>query len=139
MTSDKTIARASETALEPRSDRATRVMPHTSGDLFFHIVDSAERISMFMSGTTGRAHLTDKVTRMAVERSLEIISEAVRYIPDEVKALQPEIAWQHLTDLGDRRRQHYYLVDANLLWQIAERDLPPLKAFAERGIRESGA
>jgi uncharacterized protein with HEPN domain len=72
--------------------------------------------------------------RMAVERSLEIISETVQHIPDDVKARQPDIEWSLISDLGDRLRRDYYHIDANLLLQIIERDLLPLKAFAQRII-----
>jgi uncharacterized protein with HEPN domain len=54
-----------------------------------------------------------------------------------VKAQQPEIDWQGMVEFGNRLRHAYHRIDANLLWQIAERDLPPLKAFIERVMRES--
>jgi uncharacterized protein with HEPN domain len=69
---------------------------------------------------------------MIVERSFEIICEASRHLPANVKAQQPEIDWQGMVDFGNRLRHAYHRIDANLLWQIAERDLPPLKACVER-------
>ena len=42
-----------------------------------------------------------------------------------------------MVDFGNRLRHAYHLIDATLLWQIAERDLPPLKVFIERVMRES--
>jgi uncharacterized protein with HEPN domain len=74
---------------------------------------------------------------LAVERSFEIISEASRRIPIEVKAQRPEIDWLGMADFGNRLRHAYHRVDANLLWQIAERDLPPLKAFVESVVGNS--
>ena len=77
------------------------------------------------------------VLRLAVERSFEIMCEASRTIPNSVKAQYPEIDWQGMVDFGNRLRHAYHRIDPNLLWQIAERDLPPLKALAERIIRDS--
>jgi len=77
------------------------------------------------------------VPRLAVERSFEIMCEASRAIPNHVKAQHPEIDWQGMVDFGDRLRHAYHRIDPNLLWQTAERDLPPLKALAEGIIRNS--
>ena len=72
---------------------------------------------------------------MATERAFEIISEASRRIPQEVKAQQPQIDWQGMADFGNILRHAYHRVNADRLWEIAERDLPPLKAFAEKVIK----
>jgi uncharacterized protein with HEPN domain len=55
-----------------------------------------------------------------------------------VKAQHPEINWKGMVDFGNRLRHAYHNVDPNIVWEIIERDLPPLKAFVERVIRESG-
>jgi uncharacterized protein with HEPN domain len=115
----------------------TRLMPHTLVDLLFHTTDSINNIQFFLSRGSAGALTTDEATRMAVERSLEIISEAVQHIPDDVKARQPDIEWSLISDLGDRLRRDYYQIDANLLLQIIERDLLPLKTFAQRIIHGS--
>jgi uncharacterized protein with HEPN domain len=134
MTRDEIIAKLKEAAPALRAEGVKRLMPHTLVDLLFHATDSINNIQMFLSRGSAGALTTDKAMRMAVERSLEIISEAVQYIPDDAKARQPDIEWSLMSDLGDRLRRDYYLIDANLLIQIIERDLPPLKAFAQRII-----
>jgi uncharacterized protein with HEPN domain len=42
-----------------------------------------------------------------------------------------------MVDLGNRLRHAYHRVEPSILWEIAQHDLPPLKAFVERVIRES--
>jgi uncharacterized protein with HEPN domain len=42
-----------------------------------------------------------------------------------------------MLDLGNRLRHAYHRVEPSILWEIAQRDLPPLKAFAERIMREA--
>jgi len=74
--------------------------------------------------------------RLAVERSFESMCEASRRIPDDVKARHPEVDWQGMIDFGNELRHAYHRVDPTVLWEIAHRDLPPLKAVAERIIRE---
>lgn len=131
MTRDEIIAKLKETAPALRAEGVTRLIPHTLVDLLFHTTGSINNIQMFLSRRSAGTLTTDKAMRMAVERSLEIISEAVQHIPDDVKNRQPDIEWSLICDLGDRLRRDYYLIDANLLLQIIERDLPPLKAFAQ--------
>jgi uncharacterized protein with HEPN domain len=75
---------------------------------------------------------SDQLLRLAVERSLEIISEASRHIPDELKAQETRIAWHRMADLGNWLRHAYHRVDADLLWNIAKNDLAPLKSFIQR-------
>jgi uncharacterized protein with HEPN domain len=134
MTREEIIAKLKATASALRAGGVTRLMPHTLVDLLFHTTDSINNIQIFLSRGSAGALTTDKAMRMAVERSLEIVSEAVQHIPDDVKARQPDIEWSLISDLGDRLRRDYYQIDANLLLQIIERDLPPLKSFAQRII-----
>jgi uncharacterized protein with HEPN domain len=137
MTRDEIIAKLKEAAPALRAEGVTQLMPHTLADLLFHTTESINNTQMFLSRGSVGALTTDKAVRMAVERSLEIISEAVQHIPDDVKAQQPDIEWSLISDLGDRLRRDYYQIDANLLLQIIERDLLPLKTFAQRIIHGS--
>jgi uncharacterized protein with HEPN domain len=70
----------------------------------------------------------DLVARAALERFLEIISEASRHIPNDWKADHPEIPWRRIADIGNVMRHAYSAVDLSILWAIYERDLGPLEA-----------
>lgn len=67
--------------------------------------------------------------RLAIERLLQVVSEASRFIPDDVKAKNPAINWRGLADLGNWLRHAYHRTDADLLWDMIEDDLPPLETF----------
>jgi uncharacterized protein with HEPN domain len=112
-------------------------MPPTLADRLVHILAAIETIQTALASETLDDLATNRMLRLAVERSFEIMCEASRRIPDGVKAEHPEIDWQGMVDFGNRLRHAYHSVDPNILWQIAQRDLPPLKAFAERVMRES--
>jgi uncharacterized protein with HEPN domain len=113
-------------------------MPPTLADRLVHILESINTIQSLVAKTTFEDFAKDLLSRLAVERCFEIISEASRRIPDETKAQQPTINWRSLADLGNVLRHAYHRIDARTLWDHAERDLPPLKAFAERIMQESG-
>jgi uncharacterized protein with HEPN domain len=101
-------------------------MPPTVGDRLVHIRDAINDIEVLLRESTAANFAADKFRRMAVERSLEIICEASRRLPDSLKAQALDIDWQGMADFGNRLRHAYHRIDTILLWQIAERDLPPL-------------
>jgi uncharacterized protein with HEPN domain len=113
-------------------------MPPTLADRLAHILVSIKTIQTALSGKALEELRGDPILLLAVERSFEIICEASRRLPDGVKAQHPEINWKGMVDFGNRLRHAYHNVDPNIVWEIIERDLPPLKAFVERVIRESG-
>jgi uncharacterized protein with HEPN domain len=112
-------------------------MPPTLADRLVHILGAIDTIQTALAETAFEDFTKDLLLRLAVERSFEIICEASRRIPDNVKAQHPEIDWRGMIDFGNRLRHAYHRIDPNLLWQIAKRDLPPLKAFVEQVIRDA--
>ncbi len=111
-------------------------MPPTLADRLIHILQAIDNIQSFLADKTQADFEADIFLRLAVERAFEIISEASRRLPDEVKERETQINWQGMAALGNRLRHAYHRVEATLLWDIAKRDLPPLKAFADRIVRE---
>jgi len=70
---------------------------------------------------------SDRRLRQLVERNLEIISEASRRIPDDLKARHPHIPWRQVADIGNVLRHEYQKIDPEELRLVVERDLPPLE------------
>lgn len=62
----------------------------------------------------------DEFAIAALERFLEIISEASRHLPDGMKDTRPEIPWPRIADLGNVIRHSYQHVDIELLWPSAQ-------------------
>ena len=61
-------------------------------------------------------------------RCFEIVSEASRRLPDELKARHPEIPWRDIAGAGNIYRHDYEDVLERVLWQTLAHDLPPLLA-----------
>jgi uncharacterized protein with HEPN domain len=72
------------------------------------------------------------ILRRAIERSLEIISEASRFLPDRLKASEPAIDWVGMASFGNVARHGYDVVDWALILATARKDLPPLRSFLSR-------
>ena len=70
-------------------------------------------------------------TVYAVSRCLEIISEASRRLPDDLKARHPAIGWKQMAGAGNVYRHDYEDVAAESVWETVQRALPPLRAVIE--------
>lgn len=82
--------------------------------------------------------VAEKTTRLTVERLLEIVCEASRFIPDDMKRAEPEIDWRKMIDFGNLLRHAYHITKAEIVWNVVQIHLPALKSCAERHIRMSG-
>lgn len=92
-------------------------------DISYHI-DLAAR---FAAGFEYEAFRADLRTVFAVTRCLEIISEASRRLPNELKARHPSIAWKDMAGAGNIYRHDYEDVAAQHVWDAVQIDLPPLR------------
>jgi uncharacterized protein with HEPN domain len=95
----------------------------TSADRLKHIATAISNIRKIPVGHTRESFADDLAVRLAVERLLEVISEASRHISAEAKVQEPSIHWRRLADLGNRLRHAYHETDAGLLWEMIETDL----------------
>lgn len=112
-------------------------MQPTIAERLEHISTAIRNIRQFTTGHTRESFERDLAIRLAVERLLEVISEASRYIPSAAKSTEQHIDWRRLADLGNRLRHAYHETDAGLLWVMIENDLEPLDRFIERIAKES--
>jgi uncharacterized protein with HEPN domain len=112
-------------------------MPPTLADRLIHILTAINTIETMMSGKTLEAFDADLPLRWAVERALEIICEASHRLPDDVKARGRAIDWERMVNFGNMLRHAYHRTDAQIVFGIVSRDLPPLKAFVAEMMRQS--
>jgi len=112
-------------------------MPPTVEDRLRDILEAITEIEEMLAGVSLDQFSADKMRRMATERYLEVACEAERNLTDEVKHDAPAIEWQRMVDFGNRLRHAYHATDVNIVWNIVQNHLPPLKSFVERRIRAS--
>jgi uncharacterized protein with HEPN domain len=100
-----------------------------------HHIDLAARLE----GFDVAAFEADIRSVYAVTRCLEIISEASRRLPAELKARHADISWKQMAGAGNVYRHDYEDVAARLVWHTVHQALPPLKVAIEAEIiRRSG-
>ena len=76
---------------------------------------------------TVEAFMADTKTLLAVERCLEIISEASRDIPEVIRAEHPDIPWRRMADAGNVYRHIYDMVNPEIVWRVVKDDLSKLR------------
>jgi uncharacterized protein with HEPN domain len=80
----------------------------------------------------------DARTIYAVTRCLEIISEASRRLPDDLKARHPLIAWKQMAGAGNIYRHDYEDVAARYVWDTVQLALPDLRRVIEHELKRLG-
>jgi uncharacterized protein with HEPN domain len=84
-------------------------------------------IAHFIEGMNFQAFADDVRTLYAVTRCLEIISEASRKIPVEMKAKHPNVPWREIAGAGNVYRHDYEDVRARVIWQTSSEELNELR------------
>lgn len=94
------------------------------------IVDNIDAIETFTAQMDFMAFAADRKTVYAVVRALEIVSEASRRLPSELKARRPEIDRPAVAAAGNIYRHEYESVDEHLIWHTVRHDLRALHSVA---------
>ncbi len=96
------------------------------------IIEAIERIRQVLDGVSLESFEEDWAKRWLVERGIEVISEASRHLAEGMKTRRSEIPWSKVAGIGNILRHAYDRVAADVLWKLAQDDLPDL----ERVCRE---
>lgn len=92
------------------------------------LLDYIEQACTYVRDMTFEQYASDRKTQRAVERCIEVISEASRHIPDETKDKHPEIPWSDVAAIGNVFRHEYHNIAARIVWETVRLHLPPLEA-----------
>ncbi len=90
------------------------------------IVEAAELIGRYIAGLSFEEFEEDVEKQDAVARRLEIIGQAVKDLPEEVRRAHPSVEWRAIAGARDIVAHEYFRVDLELVWGMATKDVPLL-------------
>jgi uncharacterized protein with HEPN domain len=99
------------------------------------ILEAISEIQAFTLNMGFEAFSADAKTSKAVELDLIVIGEAANQIPDRVQEANPQIPWSLMRAMRNRLVHVYFSVDAKLLWDTVQKDLPELKTALDRLLK----
>jgi len=100
------------------------------------ILDSMKDTEEFVKGMGFDDFTQDKKTINAVIRSIEVIGEATKKIPESLKDKFPSVPWKKMARMRDKLIHQYFGIDIEILWQVVKKDLPNVKPLILK-VRES--
>jgi uncharacterized protein with HEPN domain len=95
-------------------------------DYLEDIRQAADKAITFLDDLSLQAFSTDEKTAYAVVRALEILGEAAKRIPQEVRDKYPQIPWRAMAGIRDKLIHDYVSVNLEIVWKTVTQDLPQL-------------
>jgi len=99
------------------------------------IIENMEKAERFVGSMSFDEFASHEMASYAVERCLEIIGEAVKNVPQEIRAKRPEVSWKDLAGLRDKCIHMYFGINHRRIWQVVKEDIPkfqvPIRSLIE--------
>ena len=111
-------------------------MKREAGDYIEDIINAMEKSTNFIKDLSYKKFIQDDKTVFAVVRALEIIGEAVKSIPNNLRKKYTEIPWKDMAGMRDKVIHEYFGVELSLVWKTVKEEMPPLKPLFEKMLRE---
>lgn len=102
-------------------------MPREHKAYLSDIIGSINKIENYSLDMSFQDFLQNDLVQDGVVRNLEIIGEAVKKIPVEIKRQKPEIEWKKLAGLRDILIHDYFGIDVVIIWDIVRNKVPEIK------------
>ena len=107
-------------------------------DFLNYTVHACHSIVSFVAGLSLDDYLADEKTRFAVMRGYEMLGEAVRHLPEQLKTAHPDIPWATMTAVRNRIVHGYFGIDDSILFATLDQDVKQLLPLLEALAREHG-
>jgi uncharacterized protein with HEPN domain len=100
------------------------------------MLSHAEEASALAVGLTRESLESDRLRQLALVRLLEIVGEAASQVTADLRARHPQIPWTGITRFRNRMTHGYHAIDLDIVWAVANDDLPPLITQLQEVIRQ---
>lgn len=103
-----------------------------------HIVDAIEAITSYVAGMDEAAFAADRRTIDAVLRNFQVIGEAARKIPKDVRQRYPALPWSEMEKMRHKIVHDYDRISVPTVWRTITDDLAPLLPLLSHLLAEKG-
>jgi uncharacterized protein with HEPN domain len=101
-----------------------------------HILDAINTVEEYLQGVNEEHFKATRLLQDGAIRQIEIVGEAVRHMPRDIRKTYPEIPWQDISGMRDKRIHDYFGVDIEKVWDTTQEDLPVLKEQVIRILKD---
>lgn len=103
------------------------------------ILEAIERIQTLTAGMDQQSYQEAGTVKLAVERLLQIVTEAAHRLGREATAICPGVDWRDIREMGNALRHDYDELLDHVLWNTIIADLPPLKMHVTAALKTLNA
>jgi uncharacterized protein with HEPN domain len=108
-------------------------------DYLRHILVEADYLVEQSRNLTPNQFQGDATLQRAFVRSLEVIGEATKQLPEALRMKHPEVEWRSMARMRDRLIHGYFGVDYALVWDVVQQRIPPFQQAVRRMLESSPA
>jgi uncharacterized protein with HEPN domain len=102
------------------------------------ILDAIDKIEEFIGNMDYGEFIQDDKTSTAVVKKIEIIGEAIKNIPRDVRVKYNAIPWKDIVGMRNKITHNYFKIDYEIVWNVVKEKLPALKIQVEQVLKEMG-
>ena len=100
-------------------------MPQQANEYLQHILDEIQYLTAAAKDIDRESFLADDTLKRAFVRSIEVIGEAVKKVPESVRQKNSRIEWRAIAGMRDRLIHDYFGVDYEVVWDVVSNKMDP--------------
>ena len=101
-------------------------------DYLRDMLENAEKALSFIGGLDYETFRSDDKALYAAIRALEIMGEAARNVPEELRGANPQLKWREIAGMRNKLMHEYFGINTRVVWRTLQEDLPEIIPILRR-------